>query len=310
MAEGLGLAGGFGAAAADDAIQGVLAQKRLEQIQQAALQRQLEQDARQQQLDVENRRRFDLTWQRTQQQDAIAGVERAREAAARDAGQKFLRGVLVNPAIPEAARTLLQLGQHGLGSNLNVHALESPEAHTAHTGAERDAEFTDWTRQQDYLEQQRRSRPVRTTAGNLRLLQDDPSFPRGVQAYMLQLRTKHPSFESAAGELTRQLATLHASHPTLSPQKAVNALRQLFTGSGGAATGDDVVSSAVEAAMSGVLGGGDPSSGPAENDQMEAQLRERARAAIQQRLGRDPSDEEITKVLANPNNRRKLMGAR
>jgi hypothetical protein len=309
MAEGLVLAGGFGAAAADDAIQRVLAQKRLEQIQQAALQRQLEQDARQQQLDAENRRRFEMTWQRTQQQDAIAGVERAREAAARDAGQKFLRGVLVNPAIPEAARTLLQLGQHGLGSNLNVHALESPEAHSAHTGAERDAEFTDWKRQQDYLEQQRRSRPVRTTAGNLRLLQDDPSFPRGVQAYMLQLRTKHPSFESAAGELSRQLGSLQATHPNLSPQKAVNALRQLFTGAGGAGSDEDAVSSAVQDAMSGVMAGGSSSSGPASPEQTEAHLRERARAAIRLRLGRDPSDEEITKVLANPNNRRKLMGA-
>jgi hypothetical protein len=142
----------------------------------------------------------------------------------------------------------------------------------------------------------------------LRLLQDDPSFPRGVQSYILQLRTKHPSFESAAGELSRQLATLHASHPTLSPQKAVNALRQLFTGSAGGGSDEDVVSSAVEAAMSGVMGLEQPSTSG--TDQGEAQLRERARAAIQQRLGRDPSDEEITKVLANPNNRRKLMGAR
>jgi hypothetical protein len=70
-----------------------------------------------------------------------------------------------------------------------------------------------------------------------------------------QLRTKHPTFEAAAGELARQLPNLTGAHPNLSPQKAANALRQLFTGSGGDDM-DNLIADAMREDVPPAAGGG------------------------------------------------------
>jgi len=81
---------------------------------------------------------------------------------------------------------------------------------------------------------------------------DDPTIPRGVQDYLVQLRTKHPTFEAAAGELSSLLPKLRADHPSLSSTKALNALRQSFTGGGAA---DDNIDALAREAAQGVVTG-------------------------------------------------------
>jgi hypothetical protein len=76
------------------------------------------------------------------------------------------------------------------------------------------------------------SRPVRIVGV------DDPSFPRGVQAYITQLRGKYGDVNSAQAELTQAMPSLLQAHPSLAPVKAMNALRQAYSGAGHPSSGD------------------------------------------------------------------------
>jgi hypothetical protein len=60
---------------------------------------------------------------------------------------------------------------------------------------------------------------------------DDPSLPRGVQDYILKLRSKYDSFEEAAIELSQAAPELRAAHPSLDSAKALNTLRAQYGGS-------------------------------------------------------------------------------
>ncbi|MES2958115.1 MAG: hypothetical protein V4792_08000 [Pseudomonadota bacterium] len=59
---------------------------------------------------------------------------------------------------------------------------------------------------------------------------DDPSLPRGVQDYLLKLRSKYGSFEEAATELAQAAPELRAAHPSLDSAKALNTLRAQYGG--------------------------------------------------------------------------------
>lgn len=221
--------------------------------QQRAAQQQLEQDQR---TGAENTRRWDAdhqlrqdAWNRTVEQDRAKATEAAADKTARAAA---VDPILNDETIPAPARRLLQLGQHGLGANLNVHALEGPDAHAAHVAAEAtadsDRDFAGWKRQQDYTEGLRAKRPALSG----RLVKDDPAFPVGVQSHLAQIRSRHQDFEGAVGEFVGSLPQHQQAHPNLSPQKAIAALQAMYTGGGRAPS----AASGVDALVASALGGG------------------------------------------------------
>jgi hypothetical protein len=59
---------------------------------------------------------------------------------------------------------------------------------------------------------------------------DDPSLPRGVQDYLLKLRSKYDLFEEAAAELAQAAPELRSAHPSLDSAKALNTLRAQYGG--------------------------------------------------------------------------------
>lgn len=87
------------------------------------------------------------------------------------------------------------------------------------------------------------ARPI-TLPGNLRApgrgQGDDPELPRGVQQYLLQLRSKYPSYNDAVSELARAMPPILQAHPSFNTVKAGNALRQLFTGADSFSAGGNV----------------------------------------------------------------------
>jgi hypothetical protein len=216
---------------------------------------------RQQLADSENTRRWDAdhalrqnTWNRTVEQDRLKAEQDAAEKAAQ---QGALDTVLNDPTVPASARTLLRLGQHNLGSNLNVHALEAPDAHAAHVQADADTAWGNRKRELDYVEQQRRSRP--NVSG--RLVKVDPTFPAGVQTHLAQIRARHGDFESALGEFVNSIERHQQAYPNFAPQKAIAALQGMYTGGGRppASADEDPVVDLVRQAMGG--GRGAPSGG-------------------------------------------------
>jgi hypothetical protein len=71
---------------------------------------------------------------------------------------------------------------------------------------------------------------------------DDPTLPRGVQAYLLQLRKTYGSdLLGAEKELTAAWPNLTAAHPRISADKTVNALRQQFGAQAGASKFDELL---------------------------------------------------------------------
>lgn len=328
MGQGFGLS--FAAGGAADELQDILARRYAEQLQrQAAAERQRD-FQRSQAQDAENTRRWNLTHDRQVASDKAladmraAEAERDRAVAGKDAArQAGLQKLIDDPNTPPALRSLLQL--NGLGvANVGIHDVEAPDAHAAHVRAENqlkaDNGFADWQRRYDY--QTAHPRPARiASAGGVRIRpgQDDPGLPFGTQRYLTEIRRKHQTFNDALGELSAYLQSpqTQSDHPGISPQRAANALRQLYTGAGnpngGSGGSNPLVQQAVQEAMQG-LGGGQSgeraTTGPAAAPAGDVQLRERARAALRQRLGREASDDEISRVLANPRNRQLLSGGR
>lgn len=333
MGQGLNLAGGLGAGAAGATLGDILRDARAEQIRREALKLQAQGLEQQLAQEAERARQFQLTHERGLAADKSLADYRAAEAA-RDRAvadqqtnrQRGIQAIIDDPATPAPVRGLLRMNALGV-TNLNVHDVEGPEAHAAHTRAENqlkaDTAFRDFQRRADYSEGLRRSRPA-TAAANMRLRpgQDDPALPRGTQAYLVEIARKHPgNYEAAVAELSEYLQDpqTQADHPNLSPQKALAALKQSFTGVGRPLAGgssDPAVAGAVAGAMRQVVTDADappagtPPRAAGGGGQVvdEAQLRARAQAALQQRLGRPPSDAEVSTVLANPKNRQLLGG--
>lgn len=238
---------------AADGLQEVLRRKFLEaQAIQAARERER---ARQDALarDAENTRRWNTDHQlRVDAATRLTGLDKqnadaeAAEKAGRDAA---LAAVMNDPTVPIQARNLIALGQYGLGANLNVHALESPDAHQAHVAthakAEDDRKFGSWKRERDYEEQLRRSRPALSG----RLVKVDPTYPAGVQSHVAQIRSRHPDFESAVQEFVNSIPLHQQAHPNFQPQKAIDALRNMYAGGGRPSAGggglDDLIAQAV-----------------------------------------------------------------
>lgn len=264
--------GGFGAAGGGaDALERVLARARMEQL-----------DAERRETD-ERDFQFRVSDQemRRQQQaradaDALA-LRTEREAQTRrinaglDKSEKRATDLEALTADPTAFDKLTPLQRilalSGLGvANVGIHDVENPGEHSAHQQGERDGKFSEWQRQYDY--QNQHPRPSRATADPVarvvgRLRMDDPSFPRGVQSYVAQLRSKYPDFNGAQSEFSRALESLQQAHPSLSPMKALNALRQQY-GGGGNPGGDDALLDELlseDAGTSGARPGGGPRPG-------------------------------------------------
>lgn len=269
MANGVGLAAGFGAGGASDALTDLLKQKYLEQVQRQAQAERQQAVERQDAQDAESTRRWNLTHERGLAADQSLADSRAAEAA-RDRAEadkaarrtEGLQRFIDDPSTPPHLRTLLSLNALGVG-NVGIHDVETPEVHAAHVRADNqlnaDSEFAQWQRRADYTEGQRRSRPVRAIGARVAPGQDDPGLPFGSQRYISAIRQKHGTFEQALAELNAYLADpqTQRDHPGLSPQRATNALRQLYTGAGRPADPDDDVEAAVGDALAGVgLGGG------------------------------------------------------
>jgi hypothetical protein len=224
---------------AADGLQQVLQRLFLEtQVKQAAAER--DRDAQRQiQRDAEAGQRwqsdFDL---RKAAQERLVGLDKTRadqESADRLARQGAADVILNDPLVPLPTRNLLRLTQHGLGSNLNVHALESPDAHQAHLSVEQkaddDREFEAWRRQQDYSDKLQRGRTA--AAANLRMRPaDDRELPAGVQAHLAQIRSRHGDFEGALAEFINSVDAHRQAHPSFQPQQAVDALRNFYVGGG------------------------------------------------------------------------------
>jgi hypothetical protein len=325
MAQGLGLAGGYGAGAAADELQEVLKQRYLEGLQRTA---QRERDRAYEQglqQEAERRREWQVAQDRAMASDKsladarAAQAARDRAAAEKDANrQTGLQRVIDDPNTPPALRNLLTLNSLGV-ANVGIHDTETPEAHAAHVRAENqtksDEAFGEWKRRTDYTESVRDQRPLRPRNARLAPGQDDPGLPHGTQRYLVEIARKHPGdYQHAVAELSTYLQDpqTQRQHPGLSATRAMTALRQSYSGAGRPSDETDAL---VDAVLSGA-GGGAPSNTPPSVNTMrpanvqggDAQLRERARAAIRERLGRDPSDEEVSKVLANPKNRQLLSG--
>lgn len=269
MANGLGLAAGYGAGGASDALSDLLKQKFLEQAERQAQAERQRAFERQRTQDAEHTRQWNLTHERGLATDKSLADARAAEAA-RDRAeadkaarrQEGLQRFIDDPSTPPQLRTLLSLNALGVG-NIGIHDVETPEAHADHTRAENqlkvDNEFTQWQRRADYTENQRRNRPTRIVGARLAPGQDDPALPFGTQRYLTNIRQKHPTFDAALVELNTYLADpqTHRDHPSLSAQRAASALRQLYSGGGRPADPDGDVDAAVGEALEGVgLGGG------------------------------------------------------
>ena len=225
--------GSFGlsnfAAGANDALQDMLARKFAEQLDR---QRRADQLAR----EVEDRRRFDARHQldvensgALREQRETAAADREAVTKARTARDQFISGLTTEPSafykMPKALR-IIAAGQHGI--SLGEHAVESPDEHTAHLTAERQSEFDEWKRRQDYDEQQLRTRPVRIRGAQPRPT-DDPTLPRGSQLYALEIARKHGGdWASAQAEALTYLNDQQTAqdHARLSPDKFMSAVRR------------------------------------------------------------------------------------
>lgn len=273
---GLGFGLSFGAGGGADALRQIEQDKlaRLDMQNRAELTRQAL--LRQMTGDAEQRRQFDLSHDLAERNAKSLAEQRAaaaskaqadaERAAARTAG---LERLVSDPTALQnltPVQRIVALGQLGVG-NVGVHDLESPTEHGAHVKADKDSAFADWQRRQDYSNAHRPSAGEASTGRAIaRLRMDDPSLPRGVQDYLVQLRTKYPSFDAAAGEFSGALDSLRSAHPSLSSTKALTALRQQYSGGGNANTGDDELDALVSAVMNGAEGapvaGGGRASGP------------------------------------------------
>lgn len=137
--------------------------------------------------------------------------------------------------------------------------------------------------------------------------QDDPTLPRGVEAYLVSLRAKHSTFGAAAGELDRAMRDLRRDHPSLSPGKAMDALKRQYSRqySGGL---DDLISGAMadEGEAPPSSGSAPQAAAPPSNGGADPSLEGRARDLLIQR-GYDSSPEAIKRFLSNPANRNMLQ---
>lgn len=254
MPSGMGYGAGVG-------LQEVLSRLFLQTQQNQARERERQTLERQARIDAENTRFRDADLRlRQETHDRLTAHDKAKadaDAAAQADRARVFGEIISNPTLPAATRNLLMLNQHNLGSNLNVHSLESADEHAAHEAATAKAtderEFADWKRRQDYTEQQRRSRPQITG----RLVKNDPAFPAGVQSHVAQIRSRHPDFDAALGELVNSFEAHRQAHPNFQPQKAIDALRVMYSG-GGAAPRRTPVNPNIANAVAEATGGGRP----------------------------------------------------
>ena len=255
MGQGFGLS--YGAGAGADTLFDAIRQKRQEQLDNFARQQQQIENERAAQLDAEGRRRWQLDYdERAATNKSLAdyrAAEAERDRAAAASGeqkQKIIGQLIADPSLPEATRKWLTGATQGF-NQLAVHDYEGAGEHQAHLDIDdqrkRTAAFEDWKQRENYRETQRRNRPV---VG--RLVMDDPTLPLGVQSHLTQLRGRHGDFNAALAEFQNSLEAHQRAHPRLSPVKAVNALRQMFTGAGrgtGASGSDPATAAAVREAM-------------------------------------------------------------
>lgn len=282
---------------------------------------------------AEQIRQFNATQDRLVAGDKADAEERARVAARqREADERAaaeraeLSKLLSDPSslntAPAWAR-LVNLNRLGAGNNLNIHAVESPTEHAAHEKVERDAEFSDWQRranhQNDLISGRLQMRGTTRRAPGA----DDPELPRGVQSHLVAIRGRNPNFESALREFGNSLEAHRSAHPKLSDVKAVNALRQLYTGA--ASGGDDLLDAFLnddDGQSSGgngtgptanVYGGPDVNAGPRKTQQQAPshpalsnpgtrQQLEVGAASTLRRNGFAPTPENIQRFLGDPNN--------
>lgn len=227
---------GSGAA---DGLQQVLQQKFLELQQRQRIREFNETMARQAQIDADNTRFRDADLQLRRQAAERLAAQDKRETADADAARAETTRIAglrtryqtdpnafagLNPTQRRLA--LAEVGIHNLGQHDPI--LESPDDHAAHVKADAGAAWESRKRELDYLEQQRRSRPMLSG----RLVKDDPAFPIGVQTHLAQIRSRHPDFESALTEFVGSIDSHRQAHPAFQPEQAVNALRQFYSGGG------------------------------------------------------------------------------
>lgn len=329
---GSAYAAGSMAEGAADALEQLLARKRMEQLDR---QRQRERDEERQyryQRDAEATRRWQQEYNLRESTVKDAAARRKGEDDQRAAQRAELDRLLADPSALSqsgpAWQRLARLNRLGAGSNLNQHAVELPEEHAAHLKAETDAKWGDTKREIDYRENLQRTRPVRQV-GRLRVPgADDPELPRGVQSHLVQIRSRQPSFEAALGELQNSFDAHRQAHPRMSDMKVVNALRQLYTGAAGAGAGggDDLLDAllggdddaggfdagavpsgaASQSAGPAAAAGAGPAAPAASDPAMERQFQVGA-ASVLRSNGIPPTPENINKFLRDPNNRRALL---
>jgi hypothetical protein len=253
----------------NDGLQQLIAQRMVAEKHRAMLEDQQQQRALHARgLDLQAQGLTDAAADRDERRrrQAAADTQAAADRAAREAA---LASVVTDPTLPAATRRLITLGEHGI-NNLNVHALEPADEHTAHVTADQTAadtrDFALWKRQQDYSQQlQVDDERRRATAAREKLFPvDDPSLPLGSSRYITSLSAKQPgNYSAALQELTSYLndPQTQRDHARLDPQKAVAALQRAYGGArqmGGAAD-EDPVTVLVREAMGGRGGRG---SGP------------------------------------------------
>jgi hypothetical protein len=323
----------FGAGAGADALQEVLKQKYLEQVEaNRAKQDQERIDLERQRYAAAQRQQAENSQYLNEQRAAAAEKARAETAAKAD-HQNQVTAFLSNPSLSPAVR---QWGQGAaLGFNqLSVHDYEAPDAHQAHLDSDArrksDEAFDQHKRTRDY--DNAHPAPLRSSAAGdpakivARLRIDDPTLPLGSQRYLAQIASKHGGdVNSAAAELSTYLndPQTQSAHPNLSPVKAFDALKNLMGTRGGASGGGDdldaLISQAFTGGASGDAGAAGQRSGvpgaarlvgarivagstpPAQ----DAQLVDRARQVLQQG-GYAATPENIQKFLSNPANRQRL----
>lgn len=137
--------------------------------------------------------------------------------------------------------------------------------------------------------------------------QDDPTLPRGVEAYLVSLRAKHSTFGSAASELDRAMRDLRRDHPSLSPGKAMDALKRQYSRQyfGGL---EDLIAGAMAEEGGDVTAAGSAPQAPApppSGGRDARSLEERARDVLMEK-GLDSSPASVERFLSNPKNRTAL----
>jgi hypothetical protein len=178
---------------------------------------------------------------------------------------------------------IVALGNLGI-ANVGVHDVESPEEHEGHRRGDRDASFEDFKRKYDYENQN--PRPLRIRGARVAGA-DDPTMPRGSQAYAVEIARKHGGdYQAALAEASEYInGNGRRDHPNLSPQKFLAAVKaaigrptgaarpggggtaapQVFGGGGGSAAAPQSRSVTVPSAAGG-RGGPAPAAAASDDD--------------------------------------------